>query len=395
MRDGFVQRYPTRAAAVDGLPPGEGAFLRLHLLAGRQLALHGPARRGARALRAAAGAAQRRRPAVRGVRPAAPAGCSATSRRRSPTSGWSTRRVNLDRARVLAGRASARRTDRRCAALDAYNRAHRTRCRARGRARAAVGRPARCSSRASPSASAAPTARSSRGEYGWAPPGARAAGARPRVARPRARGAGRHWLRRGRPRGRHRPPARSGAVRALRRGRVGHVPQRRVHRARHQGARRLRLRALARRAGRSPCGSTQRSGGSACWSSRPAWWPRPGTRSTASADARLWRRSRVLVTGAGPIGLLAALLAVQRGLDVHVLDRVTDGPKPRAGPRPRRTLPHRRRGRARAARGHRRRVHRRRTGRARRDGAHRRLRDRLPHGRLVRRARHRASTSAR
>ncbi|WP_308212590.1 hypothetical protein [Actinomadura madurae] len=38
---------------------------------------------------------------------------------------------------------------------------------------------------------------------------------------------------------------------------------------------------------------------------------------------------RVLVTGAGPIGLLAALLGVQRGLDVHVLDRVADGPKPR------------------------------------------------------------------
>ncbi|WP_228982065.1 glucose 1-dehydrogenase [Streptomyces sp. DH12] len=37
---------------------------------------------------------------------------------------------------------------------------------------------------------------------------------------------------------------------------------------------------------------------------------------------------RVLVTGAGPIGLLAALLGTQRGLEVHVLDRVTDGPKP-------------------------------------------------------------------
>ncbi len=37
---------------------------------------------------------------------------------------------------------------------------------------------------------------------------------------------------------------------------------------------------------------------------------------------------RVLVTGAGPIGLLAALLAVQRGFEVHVLDRTTDGPKP-------------------------------------------------------------------
>ncbi len=44
---------------------------------------------------------------------------------------------------------------------------------------------------------------------------------------------------------------------------------------------------------------------------------------------RAWFDPRsVLVTGAGPIGLLAALLGVQRGLDVHVLDRVTDGPKP-------------------------------------------------------------------
>ncbi|CAN5271759.1 glucose 1-dehydrogenase [soil metagenome] len=38
--------------------------------------------------------------------------------------------------------------------------------------------------------------------------------------------------------------------------------------------------------------------------------------------------ARVLVTGAGPIGLLAALLGVQRGLDVHVSDLVDDGPKP-------------------------------------------------------------------
>jgi glucose 1-dehydrogenase len=36
----------------------------------------------------------------------------------------------------------------------------------------------------------------------------------------------------------------------------------------------------------------------------------------------------VLVTGAGPIGLLAALLGVQRGLQVHVLDKAEDGLKP-------------------------------------------------------------------
>ena len=42
----------------------------------------------------------------------------------------------------------------------------------------------------------------------------------------------------------------------------------------------------------------------------------------------LWKPSRVLITGAGPIGLLAAMLGRQREFDVHVLDRVTDGPKP-------------------------------------------------------------------
>ncbi len=41
-----------------------------------------------------------------------------------------------------------------------------------------------------------------------------------------------------------------------------------------------------------------------------------------------WSPRTVLVTGAGPIGLLAALLGVQRGLDVRVLDRVESGPKP-------------------------------------------------------------------
>ena len=41
-----------------------------------------------------------------------------------------------------------------------------------------------------------------------------------------------------------------------------------------------------------------------------------------------WEPRRVLVTGAGPIGLLAALKGVQRGLEVHVLDRAESGPKP-------------------------------------------------------------------
>jgi threonine dehydrogenase-like Zn-dependent dehydrogenase len=41
-----------------------------------------------------------------------------------------------------------------------------------------------------------------------------------------------------------------------------------------------------------------------------------------------WEPQNVLVTGAGPIGLLAALVGKQRGLDVHVLDRMESGSKP-------------------------------------------------------------------
>jgi glucose 1-dehydrogenase len=41
-----------------------------------------------------------------------------------------------------------------------------------------------------------------------------------------------------------------------------------------------------------------------------------------------WEPRTVLITGAGPIGLLAALLGMQRGFDVHVLDRVESGTKP-------------------------------------------------------------------
>jgi glucose 1-dehydrogenase len=37
--------------------------------------------------------------------------------------------------------------------------------------------------------------------------------------------------------------------------------------------------------------------------------------------ARSWQPKTLLVTGAGPVGLLAALVGAQRGLEVHVLDR--------------------------------------------------------------------------
>jgi threonine dehydrogenase-like Zn-dependent dehydrogenase len=41
-----------------------------------------------------------------------------------------------------------------------------------------------------------------------------------------------------------------------------------------------------------------------------------------------WQPRVVAITGAGPVGLLAALLGVQRGLEVHVFDQVHSGPKP-------------------------------------------------------------------
>jgi threonine dehydrogenase-like Zn-dependent dehydrogenase len=41
-----------------------------------------------------------------------------------------------------------------------------------------------------------------------------------------------------------------------------------------------------------------------------------------------WEPRTVLVTGAGPIGLLAALVGKQHGLEVHVLDRIETGRKP-------------------------------------------------------------------
>ena len=43
---------------------------------------------------------------------------------------------------------------------------------------------------------------------------------------------------------------------------------------------------------------------------------------------RVWEPRSVLVTGAGPIGLLAALRLRVRDLSVHVLDRAETGPKP-------------------------------------------------------------------
>jgi threonine dehydrogenase-like Zn-dependent dehydrogenase len=49
---------------------------------------------------------------------------------------------------------------------------------------------------------------------------------------------------------------------------------------------------------------------------------------TRIGERAKWRPKTLLVTGAGPIGLLAALMGQQRGLEIHVLDRVEKGLKP-------------------------------------------------------------------
>jgi glucose 1-dehydrogenase len=48
----------------------------------------------------------------------------------------------------------------------------------------------------------------------------------------------------------------------------------------------------------------------------------------AVGQRAFWEPRIAVVTGAGPIGLLAALVCKQHGLKVHVVDRVDSGPKP-------------------------------------------------------------------
>jgi threonine dehydrogenase-like Zn-dependent dehydrogenase len=46
------------------------------------------------------------------------------------------------------------------------------------------------------------------------------------------------------------------------------------------------------------------------------------------ARTRSWKAGRVLITGGGPVGLLAAMISRQKGLETHVFDRNDTGPKP-------------------------------------------------------------------
>ena len=114
----------------------------------------------------------------------------------------------------------------------------------------------------------------------------------------------------------------------LRRRRVGHVPQRPVHRMGHQGTPRIRPRAVPHHQPTIVVKVDPALGDLGVLLEpttvvAKAWdhIERIGTRAR-------WEPVTVLITGAGPIGLLAALLGVQRGLQVHVLDQVAEGLKP-------------------------------------------------------------------
>ena len=166
--------------------------------------------------------------------------------------------------------------------------------------------------------------------------------ARPRVARPRPRGAGRGAGRGRGPRGGDRAPSRPGAVRATAPSgewdfcRNGQYTERGIKEPRRLllGALpdRARLRREDRpgpRAARGAPRADQR-GGQGVGAGRP-------DRRTGPTGSP----STCVVTGAGPIGLLAALIGVQRGIEVHVFDQVTAGAKPDLVAAPRRDLPHR------------------------------------------------------
>ena len=114
MVDGFVRRYDT-ARSEDGLPPGEGVFLACSFWLVDAYVMLGRMRRGARAVRAAGRAAQRRRPAQRRVRSGARGELLGNFPQAFSHVALVNSAFNLD-ARVEAGRA-ARRSTRRAAEI--------------------------------------------------------------------------------------------------------------------------------------------------------------------------------------------------------------------------------------------------------------------------------------
>ena len=165
------------------------------------------------------------------------------------------------------------------------------------------------------------------GVYGEPPPGETRADHRARGSRRGARGAGRLGLRARRSGRRDRPPPGSGSVPGVRRGRVGHVPQRPVRRARDRPAPRVRQRAVARRTGlRAPDPARARRPGRAARAGVGAGQGvgpgRPDLRSGRSSSAAgRWSPAPARS------GCWRACWACSAGYEVHVVDLATEGPK--------------------------------------------------------------------
>ena len=134
-------------------------------------------------------------------------------------------------------------------------------------------------------------------------------------------------LRARRPRGQHRPPPRSGPVPGVRRRASGTCAATTASpNAGSSGA----------MGSAASCGA---SNPSSRWLIPPALGELGVLLEPASVLAKAWDqvdriserafflRGRALVTGVGPIGLLACLLGVQRGYEVHAVDVATEGLK--------------------------------------------------------------------
>ncbi len=165
------------------------------------------------------------------------------------------------------------------------------------------------------------------GDYGWAPPGEHRLTIGHESLGEVRRGAPGRRTRARRPGGGDRAPPGSRPVPELRHRRVGHVPQRPVHRMGNQRAPRVRPRALPHH-GRLLVKVDPRLGQLGVLLEPTTVVAKAWDHIERIGARARWQPTTALITGAGPIGLLAALLGVQRGLEVHVLDQVADGLKP-------------------------------------------------------------------
>ena len=355
-----------------------GCVLGVLVLDGRRPAPHRQARRGRRALRAAVVVAQRPRPPGRGVRPDRQSVSWAISPRPSPTSRSSTRQSVFSGATTAsATRTGSPASSRRSSGsghevegasqapvdgrMRAVLRAHRRRAAGADRRRTSLkavtvtpgtGGSAALEEIAEPAAADGPVLvetiavgicgtdlEISQGEYGWAPPGHK------RLVLGHE-SIGKVVLGPGRLRASTRETSSSGSCAGPTRS-----PATAAHAASGTSVATAATSSTASRSSTASCASatgpsptissrsTASSGRSVCCSSRRASSPRRGSRPSGWATAPIGSRGRPSSPVPARSALLAALLGVQRGLEVHVIDQVTDGIKPDLVRGPRRPVP--------------------------------------------------------